>query len=245
MGSARNGSVSDDAPHAGQASSQGPGVGIDLTVGSVRGHLTRLTIPTLAGLSALFATSVADLVWAGLLGVTELAALSFIFAPVLAAMTLAFGLGTGAASLLARLFGAGDHDACLRIGMHTLVLVGVVNVVAGIAGYVFADPFFSGLGASGEVLHMTVELARVGLLGLAFFMLTVVAGIMLRALGDPRPAGVWMVLGSLLQLVIAPVAVFGVGSWDGMGIVGVVWAFASARSDSGKGPRRCVSHRSS
>ena len=230
MGSTRNGSVSTVAPHARQASSQGPGAGIDLTVGSVRGHLTRLTIPTLVGLSALFATSVADLVWAGLLGVTELAALSFIFAPVLAAMTLAFGLGTGAASLLARLFGAGDRNACLRIGMHTLVLVGVVNVVVTTAGYAFAELLFSWLGASGEILHMTVELARVGLLGLPLFMLTVVAGIMLRALGDSRPAGAWMLLGSVLQLVIAPVAVFGVGSWDGMGIAGVVWAFVLSRT---------------
>ena len=104
--------------------------------------------------------------------------------------------------------------------MHALVLVTIVNLVVTAAGYVFADAIFSRLGASGEILPMTVELARVLLLGLPFFMLTVVAGIMPRALGDSRPAGVWLVLGSLLQLVIAPLAVFGLGSWNGLGSPG-------------------------
>ena len=207
----------------------GSDAGIDLTVGSVRGHLTRLTIPTAAGLSALLVTSVADLVWAGMLGVPELAALSFIFPLALAGMTIAFGLGTGAASLVARTYGAGDRDACTRIGMHTLVLIAAVNLVVTAAGYVFAEPIFARLGAGGEILRMTVELARVYLLGLPLFMLTVVAGIMLRALGDSRPAGVWMLLGSLLQLVIAPLAVFGLGAWNGLGLSGVAWAFVLSR----------------
>ena len=230
MSSPKGGSVSvTDTPDA-PLSPPGSGAGIDLTVGSVRGHLTRLTIPTAVGLSALLVTSVADLVWAGMLGVPELAALSFIFTLVLAGMTIAFGLGTGAASLVARTYGAGDRDACLRIGMHALVLVTVVNLVVTAAGHVFADPIFARLGAGGEVLRMTVDLARVYLLGLPFFMLTVVAGIILRALGDSRPAGVWMLLGSLLQLVIAPLAVFGLGAWNGLGLSGVAWAFVLSRA---------------
>ena len=113
--------------------------------------------------------------------------------------------------------------------MHALVLVTIVKLVVTAAGYVLAGPLFARLGASGEILPMTVELARVLLLGLPFFMLTVVAGIMPRALGDSRPAGVWLVLGSLLQLVIAPLAVFGLGSWNGLGLSGVVWAFVLSR----------------
>ena len=229
MSSPKDGSVPVADTPAAPLSPPGSDATIDLTVGSVRGHLTRLTIPTAAGASALLVTSVADIIWAGMLGVRELAALGFIFPLALAGMTIAFGLGTGAASLVARTYGAGDRDACLRIGMHTLVLVTAVNLVVTAAGYVLVGPLFALFGAGGEILRMTVDLARVFLLGLPFFMLTVVAGIMLRALGDSRPAGVWMLLGSLLQLVIAPLAVFGLGSWNGLGLSGVAWAFVLSR----------------
>ena len=203
--------------------------GGDLTVGPIGRQLAALTVPMFLGISSMIAASMVDTVYIGWIGTLELAAVSFTFPLVMAASSISMGLGIGATSIMSRTLGGGDREHCLTIGTHTLALVTAFIVAIAAAGYVFAEPIFVALGADEEILPMTVSYTRIWFIGLPFFALPMVGGMMLRALGDARTPGIWMTASAALQVLIAPVAIFGIGSWDGLGLLGSAWAFNLSR----------------
>ena len=80
----------------------------DLTKGSVGAHLTRMTIPMFLGISSMIVASMVDTIYIGIVGAAELAAFSFTFPLIMGLSSVSMGIGTGAASLIARAQGVGD-----------------------------------------------------------------------------------------------------------------------------------------
>ena len=80
-----------------------------LTTGSTAKHLVRMTLPMFVGISSMIVASMIDIIYIGWLGSLELAAISFTFPLVMGLVTLSMGVGVGAASIIARLAGQGDH----------------------------------------------------------------------------------------------------------------------------------------
>lgn len=80
----------------------------NLTAGPVAPHLVKLTLPMVWGLFALIAFNLVDTYFVGQLGTAQLAAMSFTFPVVMTLGNLAFGLGVGATSVIARAIGEGD-----------------------------------------------------------------------------------------------------------------------------------------
>ncbi|MCZ6889193.1 MAG: MATE family efflux transporter [Gammaproteobacteria bacterium] len=201
----------------------------DLTQGSIARHLVRLTIPMFLGISSMIVASMIEMIYIGWIGTLELAAVSFTMPLVMAISSVSMGLGVGATSIMSRILGGGERDRCILIGTHTLLLVVLAIAVVAVVGYVYAPETFAALGAGDELLPLTVEYIRIWYLGLIFFTIPMVGGSMLRALGDAKTPGILMVAGAVIQVIIAPMLIFGVGSWDGLGFLGSAWSFLISR----------------
>ena len=201
----------------------------DLTRGSIARHLVRLTIPMFLGIASMIGASMIDTVYIGWIGTVELAAVSFTFPLVMATTSVAMGLGIGATSIMSRTLGSGERDDSIEIGTHTLVLVALFVLVVTVLGFVYSPELFRLLGARDDILQLTVDYTRIWFIGLPLFAWPMVGGSMLRALGDARTPGILMTASALLQVVVAPVLIFGVGAWDGLGYLGSAWAFVVSR----------------
>jgi len=201
----------------------------DLTSGSVTRHLSRLTAPMFLGISSMIIASMIDTVYIGWIGTVELAAVSFTFPLVMAVSSVSMGLGVGATSIMSRILGSGDRERCLLIGAHTLILVLLLIVVISVLGYVYAPVLFRWQGASDDILPITVSYVRIWFVGMPLFAIPMVGGMMLRALGDARTPGIIMTSGALLQVLIAPVLIFGFADMGGLGVQGSAWAFILSR----------------
>ena len=201
----------------------------DLTAGSVSRHLTRLTIPMFLGISSMIVASMIDTVFVGWLGTLELAAVSFTFPLVMALSSVSMGLGIGATSIMSRTLGSGDRTRCLLIGTHTLILVTLLIAVVSVVGYASATDLFAVMGAGEDIRPISESYVRIWFLGLPFFALPMVGGMMLRSLGDAKTPGILMTASAVIQVVIAPPLIFGVGGWDGLGVNGSAWAFVLSR----------------
>jgi putative MATE family efflux protein len=202
----------------------------DLTTGSVSRHLLHLTIPMFLGISSMMLASMVDTIYIGWIGTRELAAVSFSFPVVMGLSSVSMGLGIGATSSMARTLGRGDRAGSLLVGTHTLVLVAMLVLVLAALGLLTRTSFFAWLGADADTLPLVDAYMCIWLIGLPLFALPMVAMSMLRALGDARTSGTLMVAGALLQVVIAPVLIFGVPHvFDGIGFLGSAWAFVISR----------------
>ena len=201
-----------------------------LTSGSTARHLVRMTVPMFVGISSMIVASMIDIIYIGWLGSLELAAISFTFPLVMGLVTLSMGVGVGAASIIARLAGQGDHRQLQQLATHALLLAGLLVAALSVLMYAFQEPLFRLLGADESVLPLIMEYMGIWIAGQPLFTLPMVATMMMRATGHAR-APAWVMGGSaILQVGLAPALIFGLpGHWDGLGLAGAAWAFVASR----------------
>ena len=199
------------------------------TDGSVVKHLLRLGSFMAMGSIAMNVAQLAEAVYLGIVGTEALAAMGFAFPITITLFAFAGGIGTGASSVIARAAGAGRREEAARLVTHAQILSVIIGVVLGALGVVFAADVVTALGARDEVRAMTIEYLQVYMLGVPFFMLSIVGSTLLRATGSAASPGIVMTAGSLLQIAFGPVLIFG---WFGMpelGIAGAAWAYVVSR----------------
>lgn len=199
------------------------------TEGSVGRHLVRLgSFMAMGSLSMNFARF-AEAIYLGFVGTEALAAMGFAFPITIFLFAFAGGIGTGASSVIARAYGAGDRAQAARLVTHAELLVLIIGVVAGALGLVFAENVVALLGAQGEVREMAAEYLSVYMLGFPLFMLSMVGSTLLRATGSAASPGVVMTTGSLIQIGLGPLLIFGWLGFPELGIAGAAWAYVASR----------------
>ena len=199
------------------------------TEGSVGGHLIRLGSFMAMGSLSMNLARLAEAFYLGRLGTEVLAAVGFAFPITLFLFAFAGGLGTGASSVIARAYGGGDRRLAARLVTHAELLVLLVGLAIGVAGFVGAEQALALLGAEGEVLRLATEYLRVYMLGFPLFMLSMVGSTLLRATGSAASPGVVMTSSSAVQVAVAPVLIFGLGGLPALGIAGAAWAYVVSR----------------
>ena len=199
------------------------------TEGSVGWHLIRLGSFMALGSLSMNVARLAEAVYLGFVGTEALAAMGFAFPITIFLFAFAGGIGTGASSVIARSYGAGDRAMAAQLVTHAELLVLAVGVAIGFAGFVFAEQTLSLLGAEGDVLAMATQYLSVYMLGFPLFMLSMVGSTLLRATGSAASPGLVMTTGSLLQIGLGPVLIFGLFGVPELGIAGAAWAYVASR----------------
>ncbi|MEJ2132486.1 MAG: MATE family efflux transporter, partial [Gammaproteobacteria bacterium] len=201
----------------------------DLTSGSVRSHLTRLSGYLLLGFVANNASYLMDAVYLGILGTEALAAIAFAFPVTFGLNAVARGFATGAASVMARALGARERERAALAASNCFLLVALFCLLCIIVGYAFAADLFRLMGAREEVLALTRSYILIWLLAFPALAITTVGTLMLRAIGSAAVAGFIMTGSALLQIAIAPVLIFGWLGAPELGIDGAAWAVLLSR----------------
>lgn len=196
----------------------------DLTKGNIAAHLARMTIPMFLGISSMIVASMVDTIYIGVIGARELAAYSFTFPLIMGLSGVSMGVGTGAASLIARAQGSGDKLRVRRFANHSLLLTLIFVVVLMALAVRFLEDLFSAMGAQPDILPLVIEYTSIWILGLPFFSMPMVASTVLRAVGNARLPGLVMTITSGVQIVIAPILIFGLLGFPELGFVGSAWA---------------------
>lgn len=200
------------------------------TEGSVGRHLVRLGAYMAMGSLSMNIAQLAEAVYLGIVGTEALAAMGFAFPITMVLFAFAGGVGTGASSVIARAMGEGDRVAAARLVTHAQFLGFGVGVLLSFVGFAFAEQVLAALGAQGLVLEMATDYLRVYMLGFPLFMLSMVGSTLLRATGNAASPGIIMTVGSVLQIALGPVLIFGWFGVSEMGIAGAAWAYVISRA---------------
>lgn len=202
----------------------------DLRSGDLKGHLVRLTLPSIGGMAAIVAFNLVDTYFVSKLGTSALAAMGFTFPVVMVIGSLASGVSMGAASILARAMGAGDHHKMARIASDGILLSVLAVILIGLLGIVTMDPLFTALGADKEVLPLVKDYMTVWYLGVVVVILPPVSDASMRAIGDMiRPLLVMLVC-AVMNFILDPIMIFGYFGFPAMGIEGAALATVISRA---------------
>ena len=198
--------------------------GAKLTKGSVGRRLVSLTLPMLVGMLAMISYGIADTFFVAQLGTLPLAAMTFTFPVNFVAAGIALGLGTGTASVLARLMGTGDRSQVQRITTHALLLGGLSGLLLLVLGLTTIEPVFRALGADDRTMPLIYDYMSIYYLGGIFMVLPMIGNSAIRSTGDAKIPGLIMTISALFNIALDPLLIFGLWGFPRLELEGAAIA---------------------
>lgn len=200
-----------------------------LTEGPVGQHLVSMTVPVLLGIATMMGQALIDAWFLGRVGDRALAAHAFSFPILMIVTSVAIGLGAGTSSVVARAIGAGDHRRARRLTTDSLLLSFLVTGVVAMLGVVTIEPLFRILGAPADMIPLIRGFMIILYSGVPFVVVGMVGMASMRATGDTRLPSKLMIIGSVLNVALDPVLIFGIGPIPAMGLNGAAMAALISR----------------
>ncbi|MDD3045737.1 MAG: MATE family efflux transporter [Candidatus Delongbacteria bacterium] len=201
----------------------------DLTEGPLGKNIIRLTLGMMIGMIGMVAFNLIDTYFVGQLGTTELAAMSFTFPVIMVANSIALGLGLGTSAVISRTIGSGDHDKVKKLTSNSLILgvlfVGIMMII----GFLTINPVFRMLGANEEMIILIRQYMTVWYIGVPFVVIPMMANNAMRAAGNTLIPSIVMMSSVLVNTVLDPLLIFGIGPFPRLELQGAAIATVIAR----------------
>ncbi len=172
--------------------------------------ILKLSIPMIMGMMVQVLYNLVDTYFIGRLNdANQLAAANMGLPIFVMAMGMASIVGTGAASYISRCLGKKDTEAARQTASLAVALLITLAIVMTLIGGVFCGPIVKLLGADGATYDYTYQYARIMLLGSGAVIGNFALGQLLRAEGNAMRSVMGMVIGTVLNIVLDPLFIFG------------------------------------
>ena len=201
-----------------------------LTEGPVGRHLVDMTLPVLFGIATMMGQAFIDAWFLGRVGDRALAAFGFAFPILMIVTSVAIGLSAGTSSVVARAIGADDHDRARRLSTDSLLLSLVFTVGVCVIGVLTIEPLFRLLGAPDDMIPLIRGFMLILYAGVPFIVVGMVGMASMRATGDTRLPSMLMIAGAVLNVILDPLFIFGLGPIPALGLNGAAVAGLLARA---------------
>ena len=200
-----------------------------LTEGSVGRHLLNMALPVLLGITTMMGQAFIDAYFLGQVGDRALAAHAFSFPILMIVTSVAIGMGAGTSSVVARAIGANDMRRARRLATDSLMLSFLITGAFCILGVLTINPLFRLLGAPEDMIPMIRSFMLILYSGVPFVVVGMVGMASMRATGDTRLPSTLMIMGAVLNVILDPIFIFGLGPVPALGLNGAAVAALIAR----------------
>ena len=201
-----------------KACSTGDTQGVTILTGDPKKAIISLSGPMIIAMLLMSSYNIVNAIWVVGLGSDALAAVGFMTPLYMVLMGLGTGIGAGATSAIARRIGANDRNGANNCAVHTLLIALILSVIVTLPLVIFAEQIALLFGA-GETAGLAAAYGQVLFAGSFFILFVNIAYGILRAEGDARRTMHAMVAASLLNIVLDPILIYGLG----LGIAGAAW----------------------
>ncbi|MGI6344575.1 MAG: MATE family efflux transporter [Bacillota bacterium] len=192
----------------------------ELTVQQARKDVINLAWPSVVEQLLIQLFNMVDMMMVGGVGAAAIAAIGLTMQPLFVAMAGFMALNVGTTAVVARFIGAGDRDEANTTARQSLVVIGVMSIVAATLLYVFARPIVLFMGAKPDSVGYAVTYLRV--MSLSFLPQTVSMNItaVLRGAGDTRTPMRYNIIANVVNVVGNAILInglFGFPRWEVFG----------------------------
>lgn len=197
--------------------------------GSVPKVIMGLFLPNIIGMLGMVLYNIVDTFFVGQLGSVELAAISFTFPVVMVLGMISVGLGTASMTLFSRAVGAHDSEREKELATAALLLSLLVAIIIAVTGFLTMDPVFRLLGADDELMPYIKNYMNIWYIGAVFVVIPMTGDHIMRGLGDTLTPSFVMLSAVVVNVILDPLLIFGIGPFPAMGISGAALATVIAR----------------
>lgn len=197
----------------------------DLTSGPIGRNLLLFALPVMAGNIAQSLNGSVNAVWVGrFLGESALTATANANNIMFFLLGSVFGIGMAASILIGQAMGAKDIAQARKVmGTSASFFIGL-SVVIAVVGWFISRPVLHAMGTPAASLPFAEAYLQVIFLAMPLLYAFAFFSAALRGAGDARTPFRFLLLAVVLDIVLNPVLIFGLGPLPELGIAGAAWA---------------------
>ncbi|GAD80889.1 MATE family efflux transporter [Vibrio ezurae] len=186
--------------------------------------LRQMTLPMVLGIVAILMFNLVDTFFISLLGTDALAAISFTFPVTFAMNCITMGIGMGLSTHVGRFLGQKQPEQAARFSSHGILLAVLLISITSLIGLCTIEPLFTHLGAEPKLLPLIEQYMAVWYLAIPLLVIPMSGNAAIRAYGDTKTPAKIMITAGVINGVLDPFLIFGIGPFPELGIQGAAIA---------------------
>lgn len=199
--------------------------GKDLTVGSVPRLLVAFALPMLIGNLLSTGYSIINTIWVGnILGGNAVGATAASFPIVFMLIALASGATMATTILISQYFGAKNFQMVRKVVNTSFSISLVLSLVLTIAGVLLSDPILRLMSTPEAIFPLASGYLKISFAGVLFFYFSFLLTSILRGIGDTMTPLLFLVISTVLNAILDPLLIIGIGPFPKLGLNGAALA---------------------
>jgi putative MATE family efflux protein len=205
------------------------GVQLDFTEERLGRAILLLSIPMMLEMAMESVFAVVDVFFVMRLGASAAATVGLTEALLTLLYALAIGLSMGTTAMVARRVGEKDLPAAGTAAIQAIGLGVVIAAIVGVLGGLGARTLLEMMGASAEIVATGIGYTRVMFATNIVIFLIFLINAVFRGAGDPSMAMRSLWIANLINIVLDPCLIFGLGPFPELGLTGAAVATTIGR----------------
>jgi len=191
--------------------------------------LFKLSAPAIAGMLIQAMYNIVDSIYVGRLSTDALSALSISFPVQMFLIAVGVGTGVGTSSLISRLLGKGDNCRANNVAEHVFFIAIIYGVLGGLLGIFYSESIVRLFTNDPILIDLGYQYINIILTGSIAIFIPATFNYILRGEGNTFLPMMTMIIGAVLNMIIDPFLIFGLGPFPQLGVAGAAYATVFSR----------------
>ncbi len=201
----------------------------DYTEGKLSRAILLLSIPAILEMVMESVFVIVDIYFVSRLGADAVATVGITESMITIIYAIAIGLGTATTSIVSRRIGEKKPDAASVAAFQAILTGLAISVLIAVPGATYAESLLGMMGASEKIIGTMSGYTQIMLGGNVVIMMLFIINAIFRSAGDAAVAMKVLWIGNIINIILDPCLIFGLGPFPHLGVTGAAVATTIGR----------------